>query len=68
MGTSSKGSAPPPQPYIPPPTESDEDIQRKKQEEIARLRRMQGRGSTNITSGMGLLGGAPIQRKTLLGG
>ena len=65
----SVGIAPPPvAPYTPPPTESDESMQRKKQEEIARLRRMRGRGSTIMTGGMGVLGGAPTQRKTLLGG
>lgn len=55
-------------PYKAPPTASDEDIQKKKAEEIARLRRMRGRGSTIMTGGMGVLGGAPTQKKTLLGG
>jgi len=63
-----KPEAPATQPYVPPPTESDEDIQRKKAEEIARLRRMRGRSSTILTGGMGILGGTPTKQKTLLGG
>ena len=63
-----KPEAPAVQPLTPPPTESDADVQRKKAEEIRRLRMARGRSSTILTGGMGVLGGAPTERKTLLGG
>jgi len=58
-------SLPPPPP--PPPTRADPAIEeaRRKQRLVARQR--QGRASTILTSGQGVLGEAPVRRKTLLG-
>ena len=64
-------SLPPPPPAPPVPKRDDKATQqameeaRKKQRLVARLRR--GRASTILTSGQGVLGEAPISRKTLLG-
>ncbi len=62
-------------PSLPPPppvpkrddeaTEQAMEEARRKQRLAARLRR--GRASTILTSGQGVLGEAPISRKTLLG-
>lgn len=50
-----------------PPTEGDPEVQRRKAEELRKLRLAKGRSSTILTGGMGVLGGNS-QRKTLLGG
>jgi hypothetical protein len=58
---------PPPPPAPPPPTLEDPEIKRKKEEaRLANIRR-KGRGDTILTSGLGVVGDAPTDRKTLLG-
>ena len=58
---------PSPPPLPPPPTLEDPELKRKKEEErLARVRR-KGRGDTILTSGLGVVGDEPTNRKTLLG-
>ncbi len=60
--------SPPKPPKLPPvPSRDDEAVAeaRRRQRLAARLRK--GRASTILTSGQGVLGEAPVVRKTLLG-
>ena len=67
MSANMKPKPPPPMEYTPPPTATDPEVERKKQEELRKLRMMKGRRSTLLTGGLGLTNSAPT-RKTLLGG
>ncbi len=60
--------SPPKPPNLPPVPSRDDEVvaeARRKQRLAARLRK--GRASTILTSGQGVLGEAPVVRKTLLG-
>ena len=51
-----------------PPDMEDEDVKKAEEEEKTKLRRMRGRQSTILTSGLGASGKPFTLRKTLLGG
>ena len=60
-----KPDPPEPQPLPDAPSEGDYEVERKRMEELRKMRLSRGRQSTILTGG--LLGQAPTQRKTLLG-
>lgn len=62
-----QSAPPPPQPAPPPPTTNDAADRAAAAQEAGRVQRAQGRASTILTSGAGLLDPATVQKKTLLG-
>lgn len=66
-------SAPVADPYLPPPPKedpkkSDESVKRAREEELKRIRNLQGAGSTILTGAQGLTAEANTAKARLLGG